>query len=160
MRLRFNFCSCFATCILIAAASTNADAALLTSNGLVIDCSQSLPDTCGSSSGTGTMDLTLDDVTNEFCWNINWSGMTGPATAMHFHGPALPGAGAGIRVNVGMISGLASPSVGCTTVTSAFATEIMDDLWYLNIHSTAFPGGEIRGQTANLPVDLMSFEID
>ncbi len=96
-------------------------------------------------SGTGTVIATLDDDTNLLSWDISWSGLTGAATLMHFHGPSAPGGSAGVRVNVGTISGLTSPSIGSTTISEAFATELKSQLWYLNIHTAAHPGGEIRG---------------
>ncbi|MDB5871314.1 MAG: hypothetical protein JWQ07_756, partial [Ramlibacter sp.] len=38
------------------------------------------------------------------------------------------------------------PIQGETVVTPAQAADLMAGLWYVNIHSTQFPGGEIRGQ--------------
>ena len=72
---------------------------------------------------------------------------------MHFHGSAAPGTNAGVQVNIGAISGTSSPSAGSTTITPTQATGLLDDLWYVNIHTSTFPGGEIHGQvqTALIP---------
>jgi hypothetical protein len=115
-----------------------------------LDQSQQVPPS--GSSGTGSATLTYDDVTGELTWNITWGGLTGPAMAMHFHGPAPPGINAGVQVNIGAISGLVSPSIGSAFITPAQAADLLADLWYINVHTAQFPGGEIRGQV--VPVAL------
>ena len=40
---------------------------------------------------TGTADLTYDPATRVLTWNLNYSGLSGPATMVHFHGPADAG---------------------------------------------------------------------
>ena len=40
------------------------------------------------SKGTGTVDATYDGATKTLAWTINYSGLSGPALAAHFHGPA------------------------------------------------------------------------
>ena len=49
-----------------------------------------------SSTGSGTARVELDG--NVLKWNVTYSGTTGPVTAGHFHGPAQPGANAGVVV--------------------------------------------------------------
>src|SRR4051812_6940100 len=39
---------------------------------------------------TGSADVTYDTVTRVVTWNITHSGLSGAATAAHFHGPATP----------------------------------------------------------------------
>jgi hypothetical protein len=46
------------------------------------------------SAGMGTLTGTLNTETNEFTYHIEFSGLTGPAVAAHFHGPAAEGANA------------------------------------------------------------------
>jgi len=75
-----------------------------------IDGFQEVPPS--GSTGTGSGIASYDDVTNELSWAISWSGLTGSAVAMHFHGSALPGQNAGVQVDIGSLSGLASPSIG------------------------------------------------
>jgi hypothetical protein len=45
--------------------------------------------------GTGSASGSVDDVSGDLAWNISFAGLTGPVTAMHFHGPAAPGVNAG-----------------------------------------------------------------
>ena len=104
------------------------------------------------SPGTGSATMTLDDVTNLFSWDISWSGLTGTETVMHFHGPALPTQNAGVQVDFGAISGTASPSIGSTIISGAQSADLLAGLWYINIHTTDFPGGEIRGQVSAVPI--------
>ena len=40
---------------------------------------------------TGTADLTYDPTTRLLTWNVSYSGLSGPATMAHFHGPATEG---------------------------------------------------------------------
>jgi hypothetical protein len=116
----------------------------------VIDGLQEVPPSGALGTGTGTM--TYDDVTHLLSWDINWSGLTGDVTAMHFHGPAPPGLNAGVQVNIGAISGLTSPTIGSETISADQGTDLLDQLWYINIHTGQFPGGEIRGQVVPEPV--------
>lgn len=95
---------------------------------------------------TGTASGTLDTTKHELSWEVSWSGLTGPATAMHFHGPAAKGKNAGVLVNIGKDSGLTSPSKGSTKVDAKAIKQIEEGLWYVNIHTEKNPGGEIRGQ--------------
>jgi hypothetical protein len=110
----------------------------------IINQAQEVPPS--GSGGTGSATVTYDDVSHALTWNISWSGLSGPATLMHFHGPAPVGANAGVQVNIGLISGLTSPSIGNTIITAAQGTDLLNGLWYINIHTGQFPGGEIRGQ--------------
>ena len=71
---------------------------------------------------------------------------------MHFHGPASAGANAGVQLNFGAISGTSSPSIGSSTISAGQASDLLAGLWYINIHTTAVAGGEIRGQVTVVPV--------
>lgn len=115
-----------------------------------LDAAQEVP--ANASLGTGSATMTLDDVSNQLDWNIVFSGLTGDATAAHFHGPAAPGVNAGVQVNIGAISGLTSPMIGSTTITDTQEADLLAGLWYINIHTAMYPGGEIRGQVQVVPV--------
>lgn len=107
----------------------------------------------GTTSGTtGSATMTYDDVSGLFSWEIMWGALEGDVTVAHFHGPAPAGVSAGVEVNFGAISGLSSPSIGSAVISSAQAADLLAGLWYINIHSTFAPGGEIRGQVQVIPV--------
>jgi len=104
--------------------------------------------------GTGSATMTYDDVTNTLSWNIVFSGLIGSTTAAHFHGPAPVGTPAGIQQDIGGISGLFSPMVGNAVITEVQEADLLAHLWYINIHTTFRPGGEIRGQVVPEPASL------
>jgi hypothetical protein len=96
------------------------------------------------SAGTGMLSATLDTSTHELKYHVEYSGMTGPVSAAHFHGPAAEGANAGPVVPVK--GNLTSPIDGTATLTSAQEKDLLSGKWYFNLHTSANPGGEIRGQ--------------
>jgi len=100
-----------------------------------------------NSAGTGTLTATLYPDTHAFSYTLNYSGLSGPATAAHVHGPAAPGANAGVMVP------FPSPAAGATgmiTLTEAQQATIVGGQAYTNVHTAANPGGEIRGQIARV----------
>src|SRR5947209_16716533 len=96
-----------------------------------------------TSAGKGTADLDYDPASKKLSWKLNYSGLSGPATAAHFHGPAEAGKNAGVAVP---ISNTASGSEGSATLTDAQAADLTAGKYYVNIHTDANKGGEIRGQ--------------
>ena len=97
-----------------------------------------------ASQATGTVDAVFNKDTSQLRWKVSYTGLSGPATAAHFHGPASVGANAGVVLP--WPGPIASPMDGSTTLTAAQAAELMAGRWYANIHTAANPGGEIRGQ--------------
>jgi hypothetical protein len=96
------------------------------------------------SKGTGTADVTFDAATKALNWTVTFSGLTGDATAAHFHAPAEAGKNAGVVVPIG--NKPTSPAKGTATLTDAQAADLMGGRMYINVHTAAHPGGEIRGQ--------------
>jgi len=124
-----------------------------------------------ASSGTGNAIVTWDTHTNEMTVNVVFSGLTSGATASHIHCCAVPPANAGVATTVptfpgfpiGATAGTYSRTFDMTNAGSynpAFVTAnggtptsaeavlfagLVAGQAYLNIHSTMFPSGEIRG---------------
>ena len=94
--------------------------------------------------GTGNVQATYDTASKKLTWTVTYSGLTGPATAAHFHGPAPAGTAAGIEVTVPGAD--KSPIEGSATLTDAQAKDLMDGMVYFNIHTDAHKAGELRGQ--------------
>jgi hypothetical protein len=99
--------------------------------------------------GKGTAMVTLDPATKTLTWTVSYSGLSGPATAANIHGPAAPGANAGVLVP--FTGDLASPIKGSATLTDAQITDLEAGKWYVNVHTAANKPGEIRGQLARAP---------
>ena len=95
------------------------------------------------SAGTGSVTATFDTASKKLTWKGSYSGLTGAATAAHFHGPAEPGKNAGVAI---AIKPFTSPFDGSATLTDAQASDLTGGRWYVNVHTAANPGGEIRGQ--------------
>ncbi len=97
-----------------------------------------------TSKGVGAVEATYDTNSKKLAWTITYSGLSGAATAAHFHGPAAVTASA---PPVLPLSGkLESPIKGDATLTDAQATDLQSGHWYLNIHTAANKDGELRGQ--------------
>jgi CHRD domain len=100
-----------------------------------------------TTAGTGSATVTFDAATNKITWNVSFSGLTGPATAVHIHGPAPVGKNAGVLIWLSTKGKTAtSPLSGTATFPAADASDLMNGQCYVNVHTTANPGGEIRGQ--------------
>jgi hypothetical protein len=120
-----------------------------------MDCAQANAGggTCGAGgTGTGSATITLDTNTNLLSWSITWSGLSGVPTLMHFHGPALPSQNAGVQVNTGVAG---PPVVGNAVLAVGQVNDLLAGLWYLNLHTTTFAGGEIRGQVVPEPTTVL-----
>jgi hypothetical protein len=97
--------------------------------------------------GSGTADLTYDPGTRVVTWSITTRDLSGPATMAHIHGPAGSGKNAGVLVWLSKKGApAANPITGQATLTPAQAQEFMAGQTYINVHTRAHPGGEIRGQ--------------
>jgi len=109
---------------------------------VTLDSKSEVP--ANTSAGTGTADVDYDAATKKLTWKLNYSGLTGPATAAHFHGPAEAGKNAGVKVPIA--NATSSPAEGSATLTDEQAADLMAGKYYVNVHTAANPGGEIRGQ--------------
>jgi CHRD domain len=105
-----------------------------------------VPPTTGA--GTGAATATLDTATNKLSWDVAYSGLTGPALAAHIHGPADPGQNAGVAVPLKVTP---SPITGSKVLTAAQMADLEAGKYYVNIHTAANKGGEIRGQLQPAP---------
>ena len=81
---------------------------------------------------------------NTLDYQVSFSGLLGAETGAHIHGPAPANANAGIQFP---FPGAGSPKIGTFgPLTALQVADLMAGLYYVNIHSTVVPGGEIRGQ--------------
>jgi hypothetical protein len=130
-----------AIAVLAASASMANAADSVTLAGTLSGANEVPPNT---SSGTGTVEANLNTQTNALTWKVVYSGLTGPAAAGHFHGPADAGQNAGVAL--GFKGSVESPITGEATITPEQAKDVLAGKWYVNLHTKTNPGGEIRTQ--------------
>jgi hypothetical protein len=102
-----------------------------------------------TSAGKGTATASLDTAAKTLTWTVTYSGLSGPATAGHIHGPAVAGANAGVLVP--FTGDLASPIKGSATLTDAQISDLEAGKLYVNLHTADNKPGEIRGQLTRTP---------
>jgi MYXO-CTERM domain-containing protein len=157
----------------LALPSSSSQAALIGYAGTLV------PEGGGGRTGTGSVFVTIDDVANSMRVQATFSGLSGTTTASHIHAPtASPGSGnAGVATAVptfpgfplGVTAGTFDTTYDMTLASSynpAFVTAnggtadsaraalflfLAQGRSYLNIHTTTFPGGEIRANLAVVP---------
>ncbi len=97
--------------------------------------------------GKGTCVVTLNAAETQITANCTFSNLSSNAIAAHIHGNARRGVNAGILFNFGSVSGLSgSITPAPFDVTPQQVADMRANLWYVNVHSGNFSGGEIRGQ--------------
>src|SRR5476651_216285 len=74
-----------------------------------------------TTAGKGAADIDYDAATKKLTWKVTYSGLSGPATAAHFHGPAEAGKNAGVAVAIP--NATSSPAEGSATLTDAQAAD-------------------------------------
>lgn len=104
------------------------------------------PNPVTTTTATGLGWLALDGTTATYY--LSYSGLSAPSTAAHVHSPADATAAAGVAFGLtgGAFGNTAGSFIGVATVNATQAADIAAGKGYFNIHTTANPGGEIRGQ--------------
>lgn len=100
-----------------------------------------------STPATGTSTLSIDPNTGEVIISGTYQNLQGNATAAHLHGPADVGQNAGILLNLSHTGGTTGTFSGSGFLSLSDAAEVIAGRAYVNVHTTAHGGGEIRGQT-------------
>lgn len=103
-----------------------------------------------TTTGSGSFDATYNPDTKQFTITVRWQNLSGNATLMHIHGPAARGTNIGVIQNFATLFTPTPAGSFTTNFVINGTTQTQDDLlagkWYVNIHTAANPGGEIRGQ--------------
>jgi hypothetical protein len=110
----------------------------------VMDPFQATTNPSNVGNGTGNIQGDYDDVTNTLNYSIDWANLTSSVTNMHFHigAPGVPGG-----VALGIPGPWTSPEVGSGIIlNSTQESDLLAGNWYVNVHTSNFSGGEIRGQ--------------
>jgi CHRD domain len=101
-----------------------------------------------ASNASGSLEGTLNPHSGVLTWTLTYADLSGPATGAHFHGPAMAGQNAGVVVP--FTGSLTSPIRGSATLNETQQADVKAGRWYVNVHTAANPGGEIRGQLASM----------
>ena len=97
-----------------------------------------------TSAGMGQLQAEFDKATKSFRYTLRYSGLSGPVKAAPFHGPAEAGKNAGVALGINNVG--ESPVQGSAVLTADQAADLLAGKWYVNVHTAANPGGEVRGQ--------------
>ena len=96
----------------------------------------------------GTAAINVDTATKQATWRVEYTGLSGPATAAHIHCGAAAGANSGVAVALGAGPTAASPIAGSGAMTDAQIADLSAGKCYVNIHTDKNKGGELRAQLA------------
>jgi CHRD domain len=103
----------------------------------------------GDPDASGTAFITLNQGQGEVCFDLSWAGIDGTVTAAHIHvGPAGVAGPVVVPLFSGAFAGTDSASACISGVSEELIKAIRHDPanYYVNVHSTVFPAGAIRGQ--------------
>jgi Cu/Zn superoxide dismutase len=108
---------------------------------------QERPSVATGARGTGTFRLSPAGL----AFNVTVDGLSGPITAAHFHNAAIGVNGAVVRTFTADFGGTNTASgvwtsADASPLTPALVTALMTGAVYVNVHTAANPGGEMRGQ--------------
>ncbi|HWW03037.1 MAG TPA: CHRD domain-containing protein [Candidatus Acidoferrum sp.] len=105
------------------------------------------------STATGIGTVVLNAAGTQITVDESWTGLTAPATASHIHGPASTSQNAGVLIP---FSGVPAATAGSIpeqvfSITPTQVGYLESGQLYMNVHTSTFPGGEIRGQLLAVP---------
>jgi len=110
-----------------------------------MDGAQETPSVSGTGMGLGS--LMLNGTKDTLCINVIFNGLTGNATGAHIHMGATGVAG-GVVVDLTpyIVGNKLSATITGTALSASLKSNMLKGLTYLNVHTSANPNGEIRGQ--------------
>jgi hypothetical protein len=102
-----------------------------------------------STPGTGSATFIL--LGNQISWTVSYQNLSTAATQAHIHGPASTTTNAPPIVTLSGVSGTSGTITGSARLSAPQLGALVDGMTYVNIHTTANSGGEIRGQITAVP---------
>jgi hypothetical protein len=104
----------------------------------------------GDADASGTASITLNQGQGEVCFSLAWENIDGTVVAAHIH--EAPVGVAGPVVVPLFVDSSFSGTGSFSDCVAGVSEELLKDIrqnpaeYYVNIHSTVFPAGAIRGQ--------------
>lgn len=116
-----------------------------------------LADADGAAQAFGVAEVEFSGLSNVISWRINLFRLSSVTTQAHFHGPANETATAPVEIviNAGELD---MPDTGSAQLDEQQVMDLLDGMWYINIHTQNNPGGELRGQVLPAQFVAESFE--
>lgn len=114
---------------------------------VAINAAQEVP--TNGSPGVGTAVAIFNDATGAITINGSYSGLVAAVTASHLHGFSVAGVNSGVLFNLANTGGTAGTISASNSIALANVAQVLAGQTYINIHTSTFPGGEIRGQLVN-----------
>ena len=99
-----------------------------------------------ASTAMGTVIVRYNTVTNSLELGGNYQNLTTDITMSHIHGPAAPGVDASVISPLINNLGTSGILVGTGILTESQEADLLAGLYYVNVHTSTYLGGEIRGQ--------------
>jgi hypothetical protein len=151
--------------VLLAMVSCETDAELKKTtdyqkNGVLLTGAQETP--ANASSAIGSMDVSYSKETRTLVYKVSWTGLTDSVLLMHIHGLAPSGFAAGVVQNIvttsngifnqktnGKFTFAKTGTLSGTMLVDGVVVkenDLLNGMYYMNIHTTTFPNGEIRAQ--------------
>lgn len=143
MKTRLIVCRSMLLGILLLLASLNVEAETFTTT---LTGSQEVP--ASGSGATGYARIFLDEGAGMITFTVVYSGLSSTQVSAHIHGPAPIGTNGGVIITLGSPGGTSNTITGSAAITPTQIAMLRSNQAYVNVHSTNFPGGEIRGQLA------------
>jgi hypothetical protein len=106
-----------------------------------------------ASPGSGFGTVVLNAAQNQITVDLSFSGLLAPATASHIHGPGGAGTNAPVLFPFSGVPAATSGSIPeqVFAITPTQVAYLQSGYLYMNVHTSVFPGGEIRGQLSLVP---------
>lgn len=153
--LKQAFLFIFGSAAFLYACTKKTDDSIIRKTSLPVSGLQEVPSK--TVAGSGTLDVEYNKGTRTLIYKVTWKDLTDTLRQFHIHGTAKKGFNAGIIQNIPILSQTNAngflPRASGTYSGSVFIDgvvfkepELLNGEYYINMHTSANPGGEIRGQ--------------
>ena len=145
-----------ATFVSLSQSAANATTVYFTS---ILNGAQETPPNSSQGTGTSTATLSGDPGSWVFNYTLTYSDLLGELTMGHIHRGSPGVAGPVVHFLDSLPTGTQSGTITgdwrfddpTRPLTDALAQDLLNGNTYFNLHTTEFPGGEIRGQIKPVP---------